>query len=171
MQQGVPKKILRPDTIGLIPPGGYTDNRRMSKKAMAWLKLEERKEGKRILHGSNGKERELPELPVIRVDGLCEETRTVYEFMGCYWHGHTSMPFRDVATLCGGDTLAERYEQAMARLERVTSAGYTVKVQWECEFDPRTGKGQWGNRGKSPPEDKGRFVRRKHRGHAPALEG
>lgn len=40
------------------------------------------------------------------MDGLCEEMRTVYRLMGCYWHSHTYMPFRDVATLCGGDTLA-----------------------------------------------------------------
>jgi hypothetical protein len=72
----------------------------------------------------------------IRVDGLCEESRTVYEFMGCYRHGHTCMPFRDVATLSGGETLAERYEQTLARLERLEAAGYAVRVQWECEFDP-----------------------------------
>jgi G:T-mismatch repair DNA endonuclease (very short patch repair protein) len=50
--------------------------------------LEEKKEGKRILHGRNGKERQLPELPDLRVEGLCEVTRTVYEFNGCHWHGH-----------------------------------------------------------------------------------
>jgi len=34
-----------------------------------------------------------------------------------------------------GETLAERYEQTLARIELLTSAGYTVKVQWECEFE------------------------------------
>ena len=34
-----------------------------------------------------------------------------------------------------GETLAERYEQTLARIEQLTSAGYTVKVQWECEFE------------------------------------
>ena len=34
-----------------------------------------------------------------------------------------------------GDTLADRYEQTMLRLEQITRAGYHVKVQWECEFD------------------------------------
>jgi G:T-mismatch repair DNA endonuclease (very short patch repair protein) len=76
--------------------------------ALAWLMLEEKKEGTRILHGRNGKECQLPEQPDIHVDGLCEETRTVYEFNGCYWHGHTCMAFRDTPTACGGDTLAQR---------------------------------------------------------------
>jgi hypothetical protein len=40
--------------------------------AFAWLLHDE--EGKRIMHGRNGRERRLPELPDIHVDGLCEET-------------------------------------------------------------------------------------------------
>jgi hypothetical protein len=90
------KKFLQPNRIGLIPVRGYTDNRKQSRKALAWLMQEERKEGNRILHGRNGKEWQLPELPRIHVDGLCEETRTVYEFKGCYLHGHTCQPFRDM---------------------------------------------------------------------------
>jgi G:T-mismatch repair DNA endonuclease (very short patch repair protein) len=100
------------------------------------MRIEQEKDGVRILHGRNGKERQLPELPGVRVDGLCEETCTVYEFMGCYWHGHPCMPFRDVATLSGGENLAERYEQTLAGLERLAAEGYAFRVQWECEFDP-----------------------------------
>ena len=43
-------------------------------------------------------------------------------------------PFCDFTAL-GGDNLAERYEQTMARLQRITSAGYTVELVWECQFD------------------------------------
>ena len=51
-----------------------------------------------------------------------------------FWHGHTSQPFRDVSTM-SGDSLAERYERTMSRLEQITQAGYQVKIQWECELD------------------------------------
>jgi len=34
-----------------------------------------------------------------------------------------------------GDTLSERYERTMWRLEQITQAGYQIKVQWDCEFD------------------------------------
>jgi len=40
-----------------------------------------------------------------------------------------------VKTLANGETLAERYEKTMARIEQLKSAGYTVKVQWKCEFE------------------------------------
>jgi hypothetical protein len=46
--------------------------------------LEEKNEGKRILYERNVKESQLPELSDKRVEGLCEETRTVYEFSGFY---------------------------------------------------------------------------------------
>ena len=129
------KKFLQPDRIGIIPFGCSTYNRKHSKKTIALLILKERKEGNRILHRRKGNERRLPDLPDVRVDGFCEDTHTVYEFNGCYCYGHTCMPFRDLSTACGSDTLAERYEQTVFRLERIKRAGYQVKVQWECEFD------------------------------------
>jgi len=41
--------------------------------------------------------------------------------------------FRDVITT-SGDTLAERYERTILRLEKITQSGYLVKVQWQYEF-------------------------------------
>jgi len=69
------------------------------------------------------------------VDGYCAETRTIYEFLGCYYHGCKCQPFRDVKTLTSGKTLAERYEQTPARIEQLKRAGYNVKIQWECELE------------------------------------
>jgi len=85
---------------------------------------------------SKGHEYRLPELPRLSVDVYCPETNTVYEFSGCFWHGHTCQPFWDVATL-SVDTLVERYERTMSRLEQIIREGYQVKVQWECEFEEK----------------------------------
>jgi hypothetical protein len=68
------------------------------------------------------------------VDGYCPETRTVFEFYGCYYHGCPCKNFRDVE-MSGGDTLARRYERTMSRLEQIVQAGYNVVTQWECEWD------------------------------------
>jgi hypothetical protein len=73
-----------------------------------WLVYREQTDGCRIQHGGNSREYRLPELSNLSVDGFCAETKTMYEFNGCYWHGHSCQPFRDVPTLAG-DTLAERY--------------------------------------------------------------
>jgi G:T-mismatch repair DNA endonuclease (very short patch repair protein) len=74
-------------------------------------------------------------LPGIWVDDRSEETRTAYELIGCYWHGHICMQFRDIATLCGGDTFLRDTRRPWPSLERVAGAGYMIKVQWECEFE------------------------------------
>jgi len=86
------------------------------------------------MHARNGREYRQPELPNYSVDGYCPETKIIYEFLGCFYSGHTCQPFRDVKTI-GGVTLAERYERTMARIQQITQAGYQVKIQWECEFD------------------------------------
>ena len=85
------------------------------------------------MHGRNGREYRLPELPHISVDGYCPETRTICEFFGRHFYGQTCQPFRDVTNMIDGQ-LAERYARNISRLEQITRAGYLVNVQWECEF-------------------------------------
>ena len=87
------KRFLRPNTIGLIPTGGYSCNVNQSKKALMWLVHSERTDRCKISHGRNGREFRLPELPLLSVDGYCHEKRTVYEFHGCFWHGQPVYPF------------------------------------------------------------------------------
>ena len=53
----------------------------------------------------------------IQFGRFCPKTGVVYEFFGCYFHGHTCQLIRDVITM-DSDTLAERYERTMARTEK-----------------------------------------------------
>jgi hypothetical protein len=121
-------RFLKPETVGLIPSGGYTCNRNYSKKAPMWILHMQQADNCTIQHARNGREFRLPKLPPYSVDGYCAETRTVYDFMGCFYHGHTCQPLRDLKTT-GGDTLAERCERT------ITGVGYTVRLIWECEWD------------------------------------
>jgi hypothetical protein len=67
--------FLKPDTIGLIPKGGYSGNINYSKKAIMWLIYKQQTDNCKILHGRNGREDRLPELPRLSVDGYCPETK------------------------------------------------------------------------------------------------
>jgi len=60
------KRFLKPDTIGLIPTGGYSGNVKYSKKALMWLVYREKMDGggHKILHGRNGREYRLLEHPL-----------------------------------------------------------------------------------------------------------
>jgi hypothetical protein len=51
--------------------------------ALVKLMLED-KEGKTILYGRKLMKRRLPEIPDVRADSLCEQTRKVYEFLVSY---------------------------------------------------------------------------------------
>ena len=52
--------------------------------AVQWLTWEAAKNGCTIRHQGNGREKRIGKLPV---DGWCAETRTAYQFHGCFWHG------------------------------------------------------------------------------------
>ena len=41
------KQFLKPDTIGLIPTGGYSGNVNYSKKSLMWLVYKEKTDGGR----------------------------------------------------------------------------------------------------------------------------
>jgi hypothetical protein len=69
--------LLKPNTIGLIPKGGYGGNIYYSKKAIMWLIYKEQTDNCKIMHGRNGREYRLPELPRLSVDGYCPETKKV----------------------------------------------------------------------------------------------
>jgi hypothetical protein len=75
------KKFLQPDNIGIIPFGGYTNNKKHRKTALAWLTLEE-KEGKRILYGRNGKAHRQHELRDGRVGSLSIRRAPCTSFLG-----------------------------------------------------------------------------------------
>jgi G:T-mismatch repair DNA endonuclease (very short patch repair protein) len=61
------------------------------------------------------------------VDEFCAETRTVYEVLGCVYHGHNCLNIRDVPTITK-DFLAEKYEEMMARIHQKIGVGYTLEV-------------------------------------------
>jgi hypothetical protein len=48
--------FLKPDTIGLIPKGGYSGNINYSKNAIMWLIYKEQADNCKIMHGRNGRE-------------------------------------------------------------------------------------------------------------------
>jgi len=81
------KRFLKPETIGLIPAGGYSCNQEYSKKALVWLLYMDEMDSCKIMHARNGREYRLPEFPRFIIEGYCAETRIVYEFLGCFATG------------------------------------------------------------------------------------
>lgn len=79
------RNFLKPNTIGIIPRGGYRFRDVQSHIATQWLVWLEHTRGINIVHAAKDKEARLGGL---KVDGYCENTNQLFEFHGCYFHGH-----------------------------------------------------------------------------------
>ncbi|XP_053395936.1 uncharacterized protein LOC123525701 isoform X2 [Mercenaria mercenaria] len=101
-------------------------------QAFNWLNYLNQYEGTHILHQRNhGKEIRFGKYPV---DGYDSETKTIYEFQGCYHHGHQCVVTKNVTNERWHqikDALLERTEKKVAQLRRM---GFNVVEMWECEF-------------------------------------
>ena len=62
------KRFLKPETIGLIPSGGYSCNQNYRKRQIMWI-LHMEEDNCKLLHARNGREYTFPELPNFSVDG------------------------------------------------------------------------------------------------------
>lgn len=128
------RNFLKPYTIGLIPPGGYRKGDIQSKIALKWLISEEIERNVTIRHAARGREEVIGGF---KVDGYCEETRCVFEFHGCYYHGcprcfpcNRDEHLHDDPT----NTMNMRCQRTSEKTEMIRARGYQVVEMWECRF-------------------------------------
>jgi len=128
------RNFLKPETIGLIPKKGYRFVDTQSKIALQWLIWEEDQRKITIQHAARQKEAIIKN---INVDGFCSERKQIFQFHGCYFHGHPKcFPYKRNESIQGNkfDTLDIRFENTITRTERLKSFGYEVIEMWECDF-------------------------------------
>ncbi|KAK3911543.1 putative DNA polymerase [Frankliniella fusca] len=160
------RNFLKPNTIGLVPPGGYHGRGRQSHIALQWLDYESHKLGRVIQTIYSHRE-----VSVLgrRVDGYIELPRPdgqvekrIYQFHGDYWH---QCPQHFPVT---EDTSENRFEQTWEcsfkhdlehnpevkayfqahpttrveplRLRDALTGGRTSAMQWFCEPDLTKGE-------------------------------
>nr|XP_046478631.1 uncharacterized protein LOC124217268 [Neodiprion pinetum] len=132
------KNFLQQERIGILPPGNYRLADAQSCKALEWLVVIERELGIDIRHAGNGREFRFPETGR-KVDGYHvagDDTRHVYEFHGCFWHGcRKCLRINRDSRSVNGETLDRRYKETCAKTGRTRELDYRVTEQWECVFD------------------------------------
>lgn len=114
-----------------------TSNRTVSKVALGWLEYISFSRGIDIRHARNGGEVRLGQhnLPV---DGYCEETRTAFQFNGCYWHGHPCSKNPDVyVNAVRQMDFGQLYRETLRKENYLRELGYEVETIWECEWEER----------------------------------
>ena len=97
-----------------------------------WLSWVAATEGKFIEHSFNVGERRLTprNLPV---DGFCQETNEVLEFLGCFWHGCLCQP-QDGINPLNGKTFQELRRKTKEKIKLLEECGFHVRFIWECQW-------------------------------------
>ena len=88
-----------------------------------------------VQHAGNAGEYRVPAVGFF-VDGYCQDTNTVYEFHGCFWHGCPQCyPIRDIKHLRLCDrTMHNVYEKTQQKIKLLHALGCNVIEMWECEW-------------------------------------
>ena len=109
-------------------------SQRVSYAAAEWLRYRAHIDDVCILHQYNNGEVALGGKQ-IHVDGYFPDSKTVYQFHGCYWHGHVCHLTKSVLTTeAGKKWIQERSENTIQTTAYLKGLGYKVIEQYECKW-------------------------------------
>ena len=122
-----------------MPMGWYT-RRRVEKDfrpesaqlygqtAAEWLTWESERTGFSIRHQINGREKRIGKH---RVDGWCSETKTAYQFHGCFFHGCPCT--REEVNSVNGKPMTQQLDETRKTTANLRQFVKVVEM-WECEW-------------------------------------
>ena len=105
-----------------------------SKVALNWLNSIQLKENITIQHAENEGEFIIPNTNY-KADGYCQETNTIYEFHGDYWHGN---PNKFILTEINKTTkcsFGELYQKTLDKELVIINMGFNLITMWESEWN------------------------------------
>jgi len=82
--------FLKSDTVGIILRAGYHMWYRQSIEGLQWLAYIG--QNINIIHTDNGKEIHFTGVSNVKVDGYCQDTNEVFEYLGCFGLGVFACP-------------------------------------------------------------------------------
>ena len=98
--------------------------------AVQWIHCESNRTGCTIRHQANGREKRIGKL---LVDGWCAETRTAYQFHGCFWHGCPKCYDQNETNPKNNKTMAELLANTKAHTAYLRRHVKVVEM-WECAW-------------------------------------
>ena len=104
-----------------------------SKVSIKWLKYLADEYGYDIQHAENGGEFTIPGTRH-KVDGYCDKTNTIFEFLGDFWHGNPSLYNKDDINRRNGVSFGKLYEKTVNKKLAIISLGYKYIEIWEHDW-------------------------------------
>ena len=129
------KDFMPPETVAIIPSQGYVNEKKYSIKGIRWIQSIAMTTGSRIMHALNGGEQKVAGM---FVDGFDPVNKTVYEMLGCLFHGclscYTDRQMKNPFSLFSMDYL---YKETFKKIEKLKKKNFKVVHIWEHDFDKR----------------------------------
>ena len=106
-----------------------------SKISIKWLEDIEKNERINIQHAENIGEKKIKiNNKLFKVDGYCEETNTIYEFYGDYWHGNPELYNENEIHPLNKKTFGDLYNETIERENILKKQGYNLITIWESDY-------------------------------------
>ena len=102
-----------------------------SKSSILWMEYLSKTEGKNIQHAMKGGEKRIEGIGF--VDGYCDKSNEIFEFLGCYFHGCNRCFKSDTINTKLEKSMGELWDETEKRLLEASNA-YNVRSIRECEF-------------------------------------
>ena len=129
------KDFMPPETVAIIPSQGYVNEKKYSIKGIRWIQSIAMTTGSRIMHTLNGGEQKVAGM---FVDGFDPVNKTVYEMLGCLFHGclscYTDRQLKNPFSLFSMDYL---YKETFKKSKKLKKKKFKVVHIWEHDFDKR----------------------------------
>ena len=104
-----------------------------SKSQIQWLNFIQLKNNITIQHAENSNEFQLPNTK-FKADGYCQETNTIYEFHGDYWHGNPTVFCSNEFNKTTKCSFGELYQQTLKREQYIRDMGFNLITIWESDW-------------------------------------
>uniref|UniRef100_A0A914YYF1 DNA-directed DNA polymerase n=1 Tax=Panagrolaimus superbus TaxID=310955 RepID=A0A914YYF1_9BILA len=133
-------KYLKWETVALVPETGYQQNINQSKLAIAYMDwLVHTKQAAIIKHRDNNGEEKIGDM---YVDGFDSINNTVYQVMGCQWHGCIKCKQANRSSIqWNGKSANELYEETVRKQKKLQNIlnlhyyrNYKLVELWECDI-------------------------------------
>ena len=104
-----------------------------SKISIEWLSYMEIKNSIKIIHAKNEGEFNIPNTRY-KADGYCEETNTIYEFHGDFWHGNPNKYLSTDINKKLVKTFGELYQNTLNKEQQIRDMGFNLITIWESDW-------------------------------------
>ena len=125
--------LMKPKSIGIIPLLGFNPEQKSSNVSLLWLRFISFSEKIYIQHAKNGGEFKIGKY---LVDGYHKDSKTIFEFNGCHWHGCLSCYSPNAFNNQKQKSYESIYKSHCDRIKNIEKLlpDHKIRQMWECTF-------------------------------------